>query len=265
MASTLMNEVNRLASEERQRNERARPYIGFARLDSPTGKQEGSPIIGTDTIKGCRNGCFRCYANRISRFHRKVFAEPVMCFVLGTPDPNIVYRFGTFGDPATDWEWTFHEVDRLRAKGMRRLYFVTKLQSVKGFRDNPGLCLHVSFDLLSPRQLSITMRNFDAITSKRVIRLKSIRSGHRALMARQARVVEFAEARGAPILETRFYTNVRADLSLLRMEGYEKKGALFKYPGSVLKDCYGLKDHKVCDRANTGKCLDCLNCLSFLA
>jgi hypothetical protein len=118
MAYTWMDEVKSLASNERQRNAGARPYVGLARLDNPTAKQEGSPIIGTDTIKGCRNGCFRCYANRISRFHRKVFAKPVMCLVLGTPDPNIVYRFGTFGDPATDWEWTLHEVDRLRAKGM---------------------------------------------------------------------------------------------------------------------------------------------------
>jgi hypothetical protein len=264
MGTKWMNEVKGLAAQERERNAHARPYAGLAYMDNPTSKQEGSPIIGTDTIKGCRNNCFRCYANRISRFHRKVFIKPVKCFVLGSPDPEIVYRFGTFGDPATDWHWTFHELDRLRGKGMHRFYLVTKLQNVEGFRDDPSLCVHVSFDLLNPHQLARTMRNFDAVGAKSVIRLKSIRSGHRALMARQAEAIEFAGERNVPILETRFYTNVKGDLRLLRMEGYKKKGTLFKYPGSVLQDCFALEGHRTCDRRNTGKCRDCLNCLAYL-
>ena len=64
--------------------------------------------------------------------------------------------------------------------------------------------------------------------------------------------------------QVRCYTHVREDLGLLLMHGYRRKGKLFKYPGSVLKDCFGLKGHRVCDRANTGKCRDCLNCLTYL-
>ena len=264
MAISWTDEVRRLATEERERNERARPYVGLSYLNDPTDKQTGSPIIGTDTVKGCRNNCFRCYANRLSRFHSKVFAEPVLCFVVGIPDPEIVYRFGTFGDPAANWDWTFRELARLRARGLKRFYVLTKLQTVDGFRNDPELCLQVTFDPLNGAQLKTTMRNFDAVVASRVIRLKSIRSGHDRIMLRQAEVLSFAEERGAPILETRFYTHVREDLGLLLMHGYRRKGKLFKYPGSVLKDCFGLEGHRVCDRANTGKCHDCLNCLTYL-
>ena len=264
MSNLWLKEVKRLASEERLRPSGTRPYSGLAFLDSPTAKQEGSPIIGTDTIKGCRNGCFRCYANRISRLHCKLFHEPVRCSIAGIPDPEAVYRFGTFGDPACDWAWTFHELERLQRRGMNRFYILSKLQSVKGFRDNPSLCLHVSFDPLDVRQLTVTMRNFDLITARKIVRLKSVRSAHRVLMALQERVTRFARERGAPMLETRFYTHVKKDLALLRMQGYERHGTLFKYPGSVLGDCFGLEGHRVCDRMNTGKCRDCLNCLAYL-
>ena len=264
MRSTWMGEIKKLSSQERQRNHNARPYVGLAYLDSPSSKQYGSPIIGTDTIKGCNNGCFRCYANRISRFHRKVFAEPVQCFVAGTPAPKIVYRFGTFGDPAIDWDWTFREIERLQARGMKRFYLVSKRQNVEGFRNDPDLYLHVSFDPLNPTQLGVTMQNFDSIEAMRVVRLKSLRSGIPALMKRQEEAIEFAAARNVPILETRFYTPVKADISLLRLEGYVRKGGLFKYSGSVLRDCFGLDAHKVCDQSNTGLCRDCLNCLAYL-
>jgi hypothetical protein len=256
--------VQQLAERERSRNARARPYIGLAHLDCPTAKQEGSPIISTDTIKGCTNNCFRCYANRISRYHRKIFTQPMKCFVVGFPDANLVYRFGTFGDPATDWVWTFHELDRLKELGMKHFYLLTKLQRIEGFRDDPSLCLHVSFDPLNPNQLAITTQNFDTITAKKIVRVKSIRSGISSIMASQQAILDFAHQRSAAILETRFYTHVKRDLGLLSMHGYEKKGSLFKYPGSVLEDCLGHEDHLVCDRANTGKCRDCLNCLSLL-
>lgn len=264
MRSTWMAEIEKLSSQERQRNNLARPYIGLAWLNNPTHKQQGSPIIGTDTVKGCTNGCFRCYANRISRIHRKVFTVPVRCFVVGTPDANIVYRFGTFGDPATDWDWTFNELDRLRERGLGRFYILTKLQSVEGFRNDPGLCLQVSFDPLNPHQLAVTTANFDKVLAKKVIRLKSIHSDHENLMLRQEEIIAFAKRRNAPILETRFYTNVKEDLRLLCMQGYDKKRTLYKYPGSVLSDCFGLNGHRVCDRSNTGFCRDCLNCLSSL-
>ena len=264
MSISLVEEINTLAAKERHRNSNARPYVGLAWLDQ-TSKQQDSPIIGTDTIKGCDNGCFRCYANRISRFHRKKFAEPVSCFVMGSPKEDMVYRFGTFGDPALDWEWTFRELDRLQSKGMCRFYLLTKLQSVNGFRHDPGLCVHVSFDPLNPQQLAVTKQNFDAVTAKRIVRLKSIRSGHETIMSRQADLIEFAQERDAQILETRFYTHVKNDLKLLLMEGYKKKGTLFKYPGSVLEDCFGPEGHFVCDRTNTGKCADCLNCIRLLS
>ena len=265
MRDSWINQVEKLSVQERNRNSRAKPYTGIAYLDSPTRKQKGSPIIGTDAIKGCRNDCFRCYANRMSRFNGKVFSEPVLCFVVGIPDPKLVYRFGTFGDPAEDWEWTFRELDRLQGRGMRKFYVLTKLQSIDAFRNDPELCLHVSFDPLNQEQLDITKQNFDAIVAKRIVRLKSIRSGHKIIMARQEDVIAFAQERNAPLLETRFYTNVRDDLRLLRMQGYKKKGSLFKYPGSVLEDCFGLKDHhRICDKSNSGKCLDCLNCMALL-
>ena len=264
MPTVWMNEIRHLAEKERRRNHNARPYVGLAYLDSPSRKQCGSPIIGTDTIKGCNNGCFRCYANRISRIHRKVFSEPVRCFVAGIPDAGIVYRFGTFGDPAIDWDWTFREIERLQARGMRRFYLVSKLQSVEGFRNHPDLCLHVSFDPLNPSQLGVTMRNFDSIETRTVVRLKSLRSGLPELMKRQEEAIEFAQSRNAPLLETRFYTPVKTDLTLLRLEEYTRKGGLFKYPGSVFRDCFGLNSHKVCDRSNTGLCRDCLNCLTYL-
>ena len=264
MTVSWINEVQKLSTEERRRNTCAKPYTGLAYLDNPTRKQKGSPIIGTDTIKGCRNNCFRCYANRISRFSQKVFGEPVQCFVAGIPDPELVYRFGTFGDPAEDWEWTFREIGRLQKRGMRRFYLLTKLQSLDGFQPDPNLCMHVSFDPLDPKQLAITLKNFNAIEANRVVMIKSIHSGHDLIMARQDDVIAFAQAREVPILETRFYTHIRDDLRLLRMHGYKKKGSLFKYPGSVLEDCFGLKGHLICDKSNTGKCRDCLNCLRLL-
>ena len=264
MEASLIKEIEKLSTEERHRNHKAKPYTGLAYLDNPTRKQKGSPIIGTDTIKGCRNNCFRCYANRISRFNQKIFREPVQCFVVGIPDPDLVYRFGTFGDPAEDWEWTFREIERLKKRGMRRFYLLTKLQRVDGFQDNPRLCVHISFDPLDPTQLAITQKNFDEITADRVVRIKSIRSGHDLIMSRQEDVIAFANEREAPIIETRFYTHVRDDLKLLRMKDYKKKGSLFKYPGSVLADCFGLKDNLICDKGNTGKCRDCLNCLRLL-
>lgn len=265
MCTPWQQTVRHLAEQERQRNGRAKPYGTIAYLDCPTSKQEGSPIIGTDTIKGCGNDCFRCYANRIGRYHRKVFTKPVKCVVAGFPVPELVYRFGTFGDPATDWSWTFREIERLKEIGMRRFYVLTKLQSIDGFRDDPSLCLHVSFDPLDMDQLRTTMRNVDQVVARKVVRIKSIRSGIRALMNRQRRIIEFAQQRGLPILETRFYTHVKADLELLQMCGYKRKGTLYKYPASVLEDCFDLQDHLVCDQSNTGKCRDCLNCLSFLS
>ena len=264
MCIQVVQTIQDLAQEERYRNGKTSPYGGIAYLDEPTAKQEGSPIIGTDTVKGCENGCFRCYANRVARFHRKIFDKPMRCVVAGFPIPQLVYRFGTFGDPGTDWEWTFRELERLQELGMKRYYLLTKLQQVEGFRNDPALCLHVSFDPLDPKQLNVTMRNFDLVTARKVVRIKSLRSGTASFMQRQRRILEFADKRQVPILETRFYTHVQRDLDLLQLQGYHRKNTLYKYPGSVLKDCFDREDHRVCDKSNTGKCRDCLNCLSFL-
>ena len=259
-----LQQIKAIALSECRRNEKAKPYGSISYLDSGTSKQEGSPIIGTDTIRGCTNSCFRCYANRISRYHCKVFDKPVRCVVAGFPIPELVYRFGTFGDPGMDWNWTFREIERLKELGMERYYLLSKLQSVKGFHGDPDMCLHVSFDPLIPEQLRATMRNFDKVRARKVIRIKSIDTGLPVLMNAQRRILEFAQARRVPILETRFYTHVKADLDLLDMRGYERKSTLYKHSESVLQNRFGLTGHRMCDQSNTGKCRDCLNCLSLL-
>lgn len=264
MSNELIQEIALLAREERMRNGRATPYVGYVRLEQSTSKHYGSPIVAIDTVKGCVNGCFRCYANRISRCKSKIHTWPVRCVVTGNPDPNICYRFGTFGDPAWDWDWTVEQLDNLKARGMRLYYLVTKLQNINGFPNGRGIHVHVSFDLFDPKQLRTTMINFDRIDANRVIRIKTLFSKHTFMMRSQKKVVAFAVRKEVPIIETRFYTHVKQDLRLLKLIGYKRVGNVFKYDGSILRDVYGLTSHLVCSDGEGGLCKNCLNCVKLI-
>ena len=264
MSKQLYEKLSALSKEERQRHGKASPYVGYVRLEQSTSKHNGSPIVAVDTIKGCSNNCFRCYANRISRFKAKVHNKPVRCVVVGKPIQDICYRFGTFGDPASDWQWTTEQLDNLEARGMKTHYLVTKLQDIKDFPNGRDLNVHVSFDLFDPDQLRTTMINFDRIDAKRVIRIKTILSKHTCLMRSQKKVVAFAVRRGVPIIETRFYTQVKHDLKFLKLVAYKRVGKIFKYGGSVLRDVYGLDSHLMCSDGEGGLCRNCLNCLKLI-
>ena len=264
MSKELYEKIAALSKEERLRHEKAVPYVGYVRLEQSTSKHRGSPIISVDTIKGCENNCFRCYANRISRCKNKIHTQPVRCVVVGNPNPDVCYRFGTFGDPAWNWQWTVEQLDSLVARGMRTYYLVTKLQNIKGFPNGRGLHVHVSFDLFDPEQLKVTMANFDRINARRVIRIKTLLSQHTCLMRSQKKVVAFAVRRGVPIIETRFYTHIKHDLKLLKLIGYRRTGKICKYSGSVLHDVYGMDSHLMCSDGEGGLCRNCLNCLKLI-
>ena len=264
MSKELYENIEVLAKEERQRHGKATPYVGYVRLEQSTSKHNGSPIAAVDTIKGCNNNCFRCYANRISRFKGKTHDRPVRCVMVGNPDPEICYRFGTFGDPASDWSWTTEQLDNLEARGMKTFYLVTKLQNIDGFPNGRGLHVHVSFDLFDTNQLRTTMTNFDRVDANLVIRIKTVLSKHTSLMRSQKKVVAFAVRRGVPIIETRFYTHVKQDLKFLKLIGYKRAGNLFKYDGSVLRDVYGLETHLMCSDGEGGLCRNCLNCMKLI-
>jgi hypothetical protein len=197
-----------------------------------------------------------------------MFYKPVIVReLIGTPQEDLIYRFGNMGDPATDWENTER---LLKEKDLLDKCFVTtKLQSIENFS---GLIkkVQISLDPFNKEHLQITINNTSKILQRfeklqTVMRIRSCSTYNEELMSLQAFAVEYANTLNLPVLETR----VRFKKKDEAIETHELHAEHYKYHKGFLRPKNGLKflrdvqKHYACD-LNGKKCAGCLLCLTLL-
>lgn len=230
-------------------------------------KSKGSYIVNLDSVRGCKNNCESCFAKRNSSRSIKYYDKPVLVRTLyGKADPNKYYRFGNFGDPATDWRHTEELINKYKIKNN---FVVTKLQTIEnftGFIKN----LQVSVDPLKKEHFFITLRNVkillnSPIETNIVLRVRSVATFDKKINKLQRIAVEFSNKYNLPILETR----VRFVTKEESIRKYKLDSSKYFYRAGYLRPNYGtrflknVKKHYICDEKEL-KCKGCNNCIRLL-
>ena len=224
-------------------------------------KGVGSNIVQADTVRGCKNNCVECYACRLSKQSIKKFDVPVnVDTIKGTIKDDKTYRFGTSGDPATDWN---HSEKLIKQYKFKNYFCITKLQSIEGFT---GVFkkMHISVDPFNKEHFFTTLKNIIKLKKRHpdlkiIIRLRSCATYDYNINKLQKIAVNFCKKYGFKVLETRmrFKRNDSIDVYKLKKEYYErKKGYMRAKKGMSFID-YGNKS--MCDLKEKG-CSSCNLC-----
>ena len=244
-------------------------------------KGKSYQLIGADTCRGCSNACANCYAVKVVR---KVLGHhvPVLNRFRGKLGKNSMLRVGTLGDPATSWPWTISQVRQLVERSTplgfdpKWVYAITKLMNLDGYSGDPSSYmtkLQVSVDPLYPAHMMVTLNNVLHILKHwpnvaMILRIRSVHSTNPELNDLIRLAVDFANAFGLPILETKMRFEGKVALRIIEAEPgmYEHVGNQYKAKGSPLKK-FGPKDHWICNEKGleTGACAVCRNCVKFMA
>lgn len=240
-------------------------YKKHMSINHQNAKSDGSNIVNLDTIRGCKNDCESCFAKKNSRKGEKFnIPVPVESFK-GKIKEDFTYRFGNFGDPATDWK---HSQDVIRQFEFKDFFVVTKLQSIQGF-DGSIKKLQISIDPLNKEHLLITIDNMAIIKEKypdvkMVARIRSVSSNDEKIKELQKFSILFCNDKNIPVLETRVrFTNHKKaiDTYSLKKENYSLRKGYFK-PNKGVIFLEKVKKHHVCD-LNEEKCKGCNNCIKL--
>jgi hypothetical protein len=236
-------------------------------ITNTNAKSKGSPIVNLDSIRGCTNNCESCFAKKNSCKSIKYYDRPVPIEKLyGRVDSERYYRFGNFGDPATDWTHTEKLVDKYN---IPNTFFVTKLQKLEGFS---GVLknLQISVDPLNKEHFYITLQNIEALLSNDsklsiILRVRSVATWSDEINNLQDEVVKFANSHGLPILETRVRFTTK-DYAITKYEldtdEYSFRRGYLR-PNFRTKFLRDVKYHYICDEAEL-KCKGCENCIKLL-
>jgi len=243
-----------------------------------TKKVKGSEILASDTIKGCDNNCFECYAPKKTAQAGINHQNPVKAKLSGKLTSKQKLRIGNIGDPAKDWNHTAQEIkgliERNQKKGhivssKKNVYAVTKLQSIEQFDPKAIPNLEVSLDPMYPAQLYQSIKNMAILKDMYpevniVARIRAISSRNGALQATQDFAVETMNKFGIPVLETKMRFRRKSSFQLLELDEtkYIREGNQWKSKKSILKG--KAADHAVCDDKGTGLCVDCQNCVKMM-
>ena len=154
----------------------------------------------------------------------------VKAVVTSTLFPNEIMRVGTNGEPGKSWKHTALQIkavikrsnakiEKEIARGKRvddgkritpegNIFFISKMLNVDDWDASIIKNVEVSMDPLYPDHMRQTMSNVMRIKTQYpdtnfVLRIRSIASKDPAMMAVQEDAVEFANALGLPVLETK--------------------------------------------------------------
>jgi hypothetical protein len=201
-------------------------------------------IIGADTIQGCDQMCYECYANKMA--YNINHQNPVRANLNGTIFPDEVIRIGTNGEPAKDWKHTADEVkalmlrsnDKLAAGGTsvspeENVYFISKMLSIDGWDPTYIKNVEVSMDPLYPDHMRQTMVNVARIKTQYpdtnfVLRIRSVNSEDPAMMYVQDEAIKFANTMGLPVLETKLRFAKETSIPLLKLNTDENKPPFYE-------------------------------------
>jgi len=225
-------------------------------------KCKGSCIFNIDTCRGCTNKCDSCYPERNAM--RKLFDIPVKVtqyYGKRQDQKGAWYRIGNSGDPATFWK---HAEELVKKQQYKRFFCVTKLQTLKGYSGFFDK-LQVSVDPLNKKHFKKTLANVLTILKKYphvkiMLRIRSISTTDKKLIALMESAVEFANTHNLPVMETRmrFNSNARYDKYSLIRENYKWRNGYIR-PHDGLRFITGANKYYDCD-LNGGKCKNCSNC-----
>lgn len=237
-------------------------YVDHMSLSEKNAKCLGSVLNTIDSIRGCTNACESCYAKR-NAARRKIFEIPVLVKTLeGKPKDDVWYRVGNSGDPSFNWK---HSEKLIKEKGIKNVFCVTKLQSLKGFTGYFNK-LQVSVDPLNKEHFVKTLENVETILHehplvKIMLRIRSVSTTDQDILVLMDLAVKFANTHNLPVLETRMRFNKKfdsiIDYSLVK-EDYSWTGSTCK-PVFGKRFLVGAKKYYDCNLYGRD-CANCANC-----
>lgn len=204
-----------------------------------------SQILAADTIRGCDNDCYDCYANKLSKISTISFTHKVPMTLDNVKiKEGQVIRLGTSGDPASNWTHSRNEMIKLfeRAwKGSARVkpqdvsfeknsFVITKLQSIQGYDPKVFPNLEVSLDPFYPEDMFLAMKNLTVLMAmcpdvNVVARIRSFNSNRPSLNQSLDSALQFCKDHNLRVLETRMRFESKTAYSLLGLveDDYKNK------------------------------------------
>ena len=204
-----------------------------------------SQILAADTIRGCDNDCYDCYANKLSKISTINFTHkvPMTLDNIKIKEGQVI-RIGTSGDPASNWTHSRNEMIKLfeRAwKGSARVkpqdvsfeknsFVITKLQSIQGYDPKVFPNLEVSLDPFYPEDMFLAMKNLTVLMAmcpdvNVVARIRSFNSNRPYLKQSLDSALQFCKDHNLRVLETRMRFESKTAYSLLGLveDDYQNK------------------------------------------
>ena len=204
-----------------------------------------SQILAADTIRGCDNDCYDCYANKLSKINTINFTHkvPMTLDNIKIKEGQVI-RIGTSGDPASNWTHSRNEMIKLfeRAwKGSARVkpqdvsfeknsFVITKLQSIQGYDPKVFPNLEVSLDPFYPEDMFLAMKNLTVLMAmcpdvNVVARIRSFNSNRPYLKQSLDSALQFCKDHNLRVLETRMRFESKTAYSLLGLveDDYQNK------------------------------------------
>ena len=207
-------------------------------------KMEGTNIFEADTIRGCGNNCYGCYACKLAAIGKIDFEIEKITNIKGKIKPHQTLRIGVSGDPAADWAHTAREIQKVLKNSPgttseNNVMFITKLQNIDGFDPKVIRNLQISLDPLNPAQMEITMKNLRILKKKYPERFKNIATN-----------------------ETPMRLNKNQHKIIEGNDKYVTKNNQLQLPDDKLQAKKALNWRK-CGEKLGGSCIDCKGCATL--
>jgi len=238
-------------------------------------KLEGTDIIEADTIRGCGNNCFGCYACKLSAIGKINFETEVPAIVEGIIKAKQTWRVGVSGDPAANWAWTVKQAKAVLARSPGKtaaddIVFISKLQKIDGFDPNIIQNLQISLDIMNPAQMEVTMQNLRILKkkfpemfkrNKLELRIRTVASKNKALMSVQERAIKFSHEMKIATNETPMRFKSANEMKVLEVinDKYVLKNSQFQLPDKNLQAKRAYHPRR-CGKSLGGDCKTCEGC-----
>ena len=204
-----------------------------------------SQILAADTIRGCDNDCYDCYANKLSKISTISFTHKVPMTLDNVKiKEGQVIRLGTSGDPASNWTHSRNEMIKLFERAWKgstwvkpqdvsfekNSFVITKLQSIQGYDPKVFPNLEVSLDPFYPEDMFLAMKNLTVLMAmcpevNVVARIRSYNSFDKNLKQSLDSALQFCKDHNLRVLETRMRFESKTAYSLLGLveDDYQNK------------------------------------------
>jgi len=238
-------------------------------------KLKGTDIIEADTIRGCGNNCFGCYACKLSAIGKINFETEVPAIVEGIIKAKQTWRVGVSGDPAANWAWTVKQAKAVLARSPGKtaaddIVFISKLQKIDGFDPNIIQNLQISLDIMNPAQMEVTMQNLRILKkkfpemfkrNKLELRIRTVASKNKALMSVQERAIKFSHEMKIATNETPMRFKSANEMKVLEVinDKYVLKNSQFQLPDKNLQAKRAYHPRR-CGKSLGGDCKTCEGC-----